>query len=502
MPKKKRLPFSLEIGVYLCLLYGTTFSVYLNGDDFMYGSFSHQGIFSNVWKYYHTGNGRFWINIVDSVLLHFDRYLFAVIAPLLIFAFVFLLAKNIQLLVGNPIDKRSEQNLIRSGMVLFACLDIFCLRETTYWITGMMNYLFPAVIFLLAYYCFQFSRTGKGRGLFLVLYYPICFFASSSVEQFALMFVGMMTLHHGFDLSWKKKIPLYEWFAYAISILGLAFLLLAPGNFVRVNGQVMPSFISNLWTLVYQNTVDSVALPYLMSISALSFCKSSSCLSKASALFYKLAPVGILAVLCSPAATKAIVLLALLVIWLLHILPALKILYRQYNPPAFFLVFVGIGSQIMLLVSAVWGYRCMFSMYMVYMLIILMLLYDENESNQWFVLSIGIATAIHPALALCLWLTALIFRSNSFKASFVPATVYICTIASLLTTLYGYKSNVPAYRKNISATQAQKDVIVLESLPNSDYSWYQIPLSKFHEKWYKIYYRVEESEIVYLDTME
>ena len=145
----------IYIGIYVLLLYAISAFVFLNGDDFMYGTFSKEGILQNVISYYYSGNGRLWINILDSLLLTFDRYLFIIICPLVILSFIFLLAKNIQWLTEKKDDRDGEQKYVRYSMVLFACLDVLCLRETVFWNTGMMNYLFPATIFLLGLLMFQ-----------------------------------------------------------------------------------------------------------------------------------------------------------------------------------------------------------------------------------------------------------------------------------------------------------------------------------------------------------
>ena len=97
--------------------------------------------------------------------------------------------------------------------------------------------LFFWPVILLGYLLFLKSRNGELGRWGRVLCYVVCLLVSSSVEQFALMFVGMMTLHHGWDLIQKKHIPACAWFSYALSLLGLAALLLAPGNFARVDEQ-------------------------------------------------------------------------------------------------------------------------------------------------------------------------------------------------------------------------------------------------------------------------
>ena len=271
MSKQRKIDhrFAAEIALFVLVLYGVSSCVYLNGDDFMYGAFARTGILNNVSSYYFSGNGRFWINILDSVLLYFDRFGFIMVLPWIVLAFIVLLSKNIQRIMAGYSDSIKEKELVRVGMVLFCCLDILCLRETVFWITGMLNYLFPAVLFLWAYLMFQKSRSGELNGRSKIAFYLLCFFVASSVEQYALMFVGMMTLHHCFDLIKKRRISNCDGVAYVLSLLGLAVLIFAPGNFVRVDtqGAELPPLTDNAWTLLYQDTFSPVALPFVIMLS-------------------------------------------------------------------------------------------------------------------------------------------------------------------------------------------------------------------------------------------
>ena len=67
--------------------------VSISGDDYMYGTFGKQGILKNVFSYYNTGNGRWLINIIDSFILRYDRYLFIIINPLMICLSILLISK-------------------------------------------------------------------------------------------------------------------------------------------------------------------------------------------------------------------------------------------------------------------------------------------------------------------------------------------------------------------------------------------------------------------------
>ncbi len=498
MERKRKLYWG-EIVLFLTLLYGTTVSVFLNGDDFMYGTFAHQGILSPVWEYYHTGNGRFWINILDSALLWFDRYLFILVTPWIVLSFVWLMAKNLEMILGYEQNAEKHMSFMKIGMVLFACMDVMCLRETVYWITGMMNYLFPAMMFLLGYFWFQKSRNGMISGWKKILYFMLCFLAASSVEQYALMFVGMMTLYHGYDLIRKKKIPAYEWAAYLIALLGLAVLILAPGNFVRIDTQseFQPSLVNNFWTLIVYDTLEDPPFPYYLMLNLLIL----SVIWKKKG-YLKLLPIMyvvlLLLISAIPGLQKAIIFCGMYLVFVcIFVYMCIK---HKLPLSTYALLFVGIGSQLMLLVSAIWGFRCMFSLYVVYIMLIMLLLEKEPRNMQIAILLSGITSSIHPAITLVYWTVSGLYGlikhhvgGNVFKKSVIA----LCSVIALLSICIGYGSNVITYRNNLDATRSKVDPIVLKSLPNYDYSWYHMPLSDFHEDYYRQYYNLDDANILY-----
>lgn len=502
--RKKR--FLAEVIAFVGLLYGTTCSVFLNGDDFMYGTFAHDGILRNVWDYYFTGNGRLWINVLDSALLWFDRYLYIVIAPLVVLAFVWLLAKNLQMILGCSDDREKGRAFMEYGMVFFACLDVLCLRETVFWITGMMNYLLPAVMFLLGYYLFQLARAGKMPTWKRVVYCAVAFLTACSVEQYALMFVGIMTLHHGWDLVRKKRIPMIQWLSYGLSLLGLACLILAPGNFVRVDfqGTIKPTLVDNSWTLVYQNTFNQVAFPYLFMLAlALYFLLHNQ---RGMKILSATTVVMMLVCLTIPLLNKAIILVALLASFIFQaIYFCVCRCEREKRFGIFALSFVGIGSQVMLLISAIWGFRCMLSLYMVYMLLIGILLQQLEREKRLVILCVGLLASIHPALALVFWVACGVcqkWKQRPVSGALCKTLLRVCTAAALIVLCLGYGSNVPTYQENLAAINEKKETVVIHQLPREEYSWYWVPFNEFHVDYFKQYYELDASTELVFELLE
>lgn len=497
----------MEIALYVLFLYGITSCVFLNGDDFMYASFAKLGVVQSVSNYYITGNGRFWINIMDSLLLWFDRYLFIAVTPLIIMLFITLLAKNVQFIAEGGPDAQKEQRYMRYGMVLFACLDVLCLRETVFWITGMMNYLFPAMIFLAAFLWFQHLRSNHNvSALKKVLYCVTCLFAGSSVEQFALMFVGMMTLMLGTDLLNRRGVSKVLLAGYLCALVGLSALLLAPGNFVRVNTQseLMPSFIDNLWTLIYQDTVSPVAFPYLL---MLSMCAntyiSQNCRTKWIRTCSTLIPIIMVAIRCISIIEKAILIAGFLVLFGAQMIYMFIKQNSSGKQIIFSLVFVGVGSQAMLLISAVWGFRCMFSLYMVYMLLLLFYLSKLDAAQRCFVLCSGTIASLSPLAVVALWCLRLLMKNReSAMRTVLNVLTYSSVVTAMAILLSGYAGNVSTHVENITRTEqaSEHGELRLQELPNDGYSWYFIPMGEFHENYYRVYHGIPDSVAIDYET--
>ena len=502
---KKKYIFYFEITVFIAFLYAISAHIYLNGDDFMYATFAKDGIFSNVAWYYLNRNGRFWINVLDSALLSFDRVLFIILNPIVIMAFIVLLAKNIQLITERTSDATKERRYIRYGMVMFACLDVMCLRETVFWITGMMNYLFPATVFLFATWSFMKMRANAQVKLFSKIgYFVLCMFASSSVEQFALMFVGFCTIILGADLIRREKLKSHLVIGYILSLISLAALIFAPGNFARVDEQRNASLFDDIWTLIHQNSTTEVAYPFML---MLTLCCCIIVYRKKrlkTAVWGFAAPLGLTAICASAALERAVVILSVLFVCIVLFAYCAFVFRKLLRVEIIALILVGIGSQVMLLISVVWGYRCMFSMYTVYMLLIGIGLTRLNKETRILIVLSGILTSIHPMLLFAVIAVALI---RKIAPKFTHSLEYFCTVgatvAALLILFIGYQKNSVQLKKNIENTQnvRKNEKIHIFELENEEYSWYSIPMGEFHEEYYRRYYDLPDTaEIEYIEN--
>lgn len=501
---KENKLFYMQIFIVVIFLYLICMNVFLNGDDYMYGFFAKNGIIENIVMYYFTGNGRFWINILDVLLLWFDRYLFVIVNPIIIMIFIVALERNVFYITGNF---KGDDNQIIIGIILFLCLDILCLRETVFWITGMMNYLFPAMLFLIATQYFLSIRNKVNVKLKQkLIFWIICFFAASSVEQYALMYVGMMTLMTGYDIWIKKNIEKYIVIGYAISIIGLLILIFAPGNFVRIGDQVItrPTFIDNVWTLIYQDTISPVAFPFILMLSVCGAIILREASRNILSMISIILPGLLLLVRCVPVFEKAIIITGIIILFLIEMIGIFVFKQYEEKPIICAYIFVGIGSQIMLLISAIWGFRCMFSLYVVYMILIMFLLSKMQKKYIYLVLSTGVLASIIPGLVWIFWiLYGVINQKNAFFEKICKVMIGSLSIMILLNLAIGYAANRETYCENNINSEETKEEIVLTELPNETYSWYSIPMNEFHERYYKMYYGIPENyNFKYIESVD
>jgi hypothetical protein len=170
-----------------------------------------------------------------------------------------------------------------------------------------------------------------------------------------------------------------------------------------------------------------------------------------------------------------------------------------------FLAVVGLGSQIMLLISAIWGFRCMFSLYMVYMLLIGILLQQLEKSKRLMILCVGLLASFHPGLALAFGVICGIcqkWEKQLFSQTVCNAVIRVCTAAALIVLCLGYGSNVQTYKANLASINKKQETVIIQQLPHEKYSWYWVPFGDFHTDYCKQYYELEETTALVFELTE
>ena len=159
------------------------------------------------------------------------------------------------------------------------------------------------------------------------------------------------------------------------------------------------------------------------------------------------------------------------------------------------LVVVGLGSQIMLLISAVWGYRCMFSMYTVYIMIIIFILDHLDRKEICTVLLCGAVICIDPIWGIIVWFACL-FLKRKEKVFYIISvnTIRIVVVYLLLGIFLGYYGNADTHKQNAAEVENARStkVLVVHSIPDTTYSWYRVPFNEGQEYYYCRYYDLND----------
>ncbi len=217
------------------ILYGAvTYNVVLFGDDFYYCTFLSRGfsyfLSENVHHYMQT-NGRAFVHLLTELLLvRSSIVLWKIFSVLVIGAIAYfsaLIASNAAF-EGRKTFKFKISLCISSALI--ALVSIYTARQTLYWATGFMNYVFPIALTLMLFY---FTEKGMENGRFGAFYAVLSFFSCATTEQNAFASLCILICAYLFMLFKKKRPPIGFYIAFALGIIGIISLFAAPGNAVR-----------------------------------------------------------------------------------------------------------------------------------------------------------------------------------------------------------------------------------------------------------------------------
>ncbi|MBQ0010313.1 MAG: hypothetical protein KBS76_04335, partial [Ruminococcus sp.] len=243
------------------------------GDDYYYGTFFYWGkdhfISENI-KHYHETNGRALVHLLDEGLLAGHQMLaFQIFNTLVIAGIVFLLAR-IGADAWKKAAKKEKTGDFSSALIvscfLFSTISLEIARQSIYWATGAVNYLFPIFLLLL---CFYLLRRGAERRYSAWLL-PLLFISAWTIEQCSAALIAVVIYTMVDEIKKKKRCP-FILFAYLfVTLAGAALLFCAPGNAVRVT--YYPEFFAKpFWDRIYDNILpvaNGVTAPWGMGTAA------------------------------------------------------------------------------------------------------------------------------------------------------------------------------------------------------------------------------------------
>lgn len=429
--------------ILLIILFVATFIVNMQiglfGDDYYYATFIKNDFWQLHQTHYLQVNGRAIVHLLDTIFLALPNIFWAIANSFMLTAIAYF-AKKIVMLFSS----KEESSLITVLVFFFGILmlHIDVVRQSVYWVTGSFNYVYPA--FMLFWYMYELFKNFKndfnGNLFPLVI---LAFFATATVEQAGMMSFGTTVLLLIYSFIKNKKSDVKGSYKKIIivllaSALGLASVILAPSQFIRIgleeNEEI--SMIENI----------------------------KSC-------FIFLAKTYVIKYL--PQVLLAIFSLILLII---------NKKTAKLNSDEIFLivtaVILGIGSQAMMLVSPVYGERnTLFGIFMIMLFTAILLQKISFDKNKIF-------QNLSYIFFACITILSL-------------ANIYI-TYSNYKTSNSIQKQNI-AIINEYKASNNANTKICLYKLKNDAYGWSMPYVSKYHENWFKVYYEIEDAEITWLD---
>ena len=535
----KQYGLLIVTAVFFIAVFLISRTVPLYGDDFAYKQFT-TGDFnyyiSRHIQHYFLANGRVIVHILATLFLALPRYCWALFNGLMLSCIVFFGAETAG---GMQREKRFQpfwSGLILSAAIFFLSPDIT--RQSVYWLTGSFNYVYPAAMLFIYWYLIDRPVYGR-RTKWLI---PVlALLASATTEQTSLMTAGLTVLIVLDRTVFKKqKLEAVLLIALAVSFLGTASILLSPSIAYRASMEDAP--VAGFWNLIRYNLKDQgttflfskMMLPYhlLAMLSALGtiFEAGRKFASKASPIAGKIVMgAGASAFVCwiwqvtardagnnyaiiEP--RKAVFYFFIGSMYLITLLYASVLAWKTRGSSVQLIaVILCIGSQLMMVVSPVYGPRTLLSAIFMLALYAASLLPDLHNSRAMPILS-GIACflfnlpwlAFFPAFFYLMeWggqeqknlLKGNAVRTKAAGAVFVYILLLLISGNTYLHTLKGYNENAWVYQRNLEAAQnfsagvSGKELIQYE-LPHGEYGWVMPYHNAYYDPYYKLYLGIDE----------
>lgn len=327
-------------------------------------------------------------------------------------------------------------------------LNINVIRQSVYWITGSFNYVYP--LFMLFWYWYVLLKFSKDnfKGKKLLLASILAFFASATVEQGGMISFGLTVLFflYKFIINKRNKNVMTRRSILAptviliCSLIGVVTVICSPAQFIRFGLESKENF--NI-TTSFKNGINFLIYVFINS------------------RLY-----------------KPHIILLLFTVFLSFI--TIKKSNKLSCAEIFILVSAvisGTGSQIMMLVSPVFGERnTLFGIFMIILFTALLISHLPKTKNNF-----------------------LIFIKSGFY-------IFLITIATInIFNIYkGYKLTNEIQKKNIEIINEYKKIdsnekIELFKFHDDRFGWSMPYVSKYHEHWFKIYYEIPNAEITWKD---
>lgn len=182
--------------------------------------------FFNVW------GGRIIALGLTTIFLNANPCVFIIGSALIILVLVFSVSKIIQISDKQEFSNKTDMLLIAS-ITIFLCISKDIISETTIWLTGAFNYLWPCVALIVGILPFIKLYNNKKIETWKYLIYFISSIFACNIEQTGAIFVVFCGIILILSKIEKIKIPKLIILNYIISVIVFSVSILAQGNNAR-----------------------------------------------------------------------------------------------------------------------------------------------------------------------------------------------------------------------------------------------------------------------------
>ena len=206
------------------------------GDDYYYAAFIKKGadyfLSENIFHYQYT-NGRALVHLLDELLLGVSFWFWRIFNIVTVGLLIIGIAKIASRCYRADITSRKNEysRAVIAASAIFGVIDLAILRQSVYWATGALNYLFPTTALVWFYYFYRRDFERFSGNWLLVI--P-AFFVAATTEQVSAAAVLVSLCFIVSSVVVKRLAPKPAYIAsFVSSVAGFCTLYLSPGNSAR-----------------------------------------------------------------------------------------------------------------------------------------------------------------------------------------------------------------------------------------------------------------------------
>lgn len=555
--KKPKGDFTLFvfIGMAFCLLLAQLYmhqNVRLYGDDWHYFDYVRRGVkafFIAQYDHYRLVNGRAIVHLLITIFLGLPMWVWRLVNSLFILSIAV-----IGSLISINKDARYRASLLY-GMVIMtlsiSAIDHGMAEQSIYWLTGSFNYLYPLWLFFVFAYVYSIKARYQATPTVIL----IGFLAAATVEQSAMMTLGMIVLnllwyvyinndvsHYGI-LGNLKLIHKRQWLLLMVVLIGAMSVIVAPSVFVRVTlekneaGKGLALILANI---VFQGNMFFTSRPMapvhiltMVAAGAVIQSKLAGKNKKLSLRTWLLMPIFMIGVfgfilnhiarfemigdmrivqniLSKPPLMQVALLCYLAMLFYAAWVVMVENLIGHAGLPMIFLI-LGIGTVMMMLVSPIFGFRNLIFAYFMLVMYSAMLLQKFMDYRRILLVCCGLSF-LYDFYGLCMvgllfWGVAYFMKNdygNYQKVLTLIAVAVIC--GAMYGDDYGpYSANRMSYDLNLRLAEKHKEalensgdadmdsMLTQYELPYRYFRWAMPYDNHYYDGYYKAYLGVPKT---------